>query len=161
MHIKKRDEGLAERPLPKGNSMSAESNKAVDRRYYQAAGAFDLDALREVLAPDFVAHQPGMPVIHGREAFLDSYAGYREAFRDSSFEIEDQLADGDRVATRTTWHATHTGDFPGLPASGRHFAISGIAIARIKDGLYVERWLITDQVGFMKQLGQGTAAEAG
>ena len=75
------------------------------------------------------------------------------AFSDSHYTIEDQVGEGDKVATRMTWRATHTGDFQGLPPTGKQIAVSGITITRIKDGKIVEHWPSIDQLGMMQQLG--------
>ncbi len=75
------------------------------------------------------------------------------AFSNNHYTIEDQIAEGDRVATRVTWRATHSGDFQGHPPTGKQIEVSGIAIERRKDGKIVERWLNYDQLGVMQQLG--------
>ena len=75
------------------------------------------------------------------------------AFSDRQVEIADQVIAGDKVATR--WQATgvHSGDFNGIPATGRHFRMTGISIARIAGGKIVESWEVTDDAGLLRQLG--------
>jgi len=73
---------------------------------------------------------------------------------ETRFTIEDQIAEGDRVATRVTLRAVHSGgDFQGLPPTGKRIAVSGISIERIKDGKIVERRVDSDWWGMMQQLG--------
>jgi steroid delta-isomerase-like uncharacterized protein len=133
--------------------MTTEENKAIARRFFEALGANDQAALNELLAPDFVAHHSATPGLLNREALLQGISMVSVAFSDNYYTIEDQIAEGDRVATRVTWRATHTGDFQGYSPTGKQIEVSGIAIERHKDGKIVERWLNYDQLGVMQQLG--------
>lgn len=133
--------------------MSLEQNKAVARRFFDAYAANDHDAIKKVLAPDLVAHMPGSPEPVGREAVLEGISAFNAAFGDRHFTIDDLIAEGDRVATRTTMRAVHTGDYHGHPATGKQIEMSGLTIERIKDGKIVERWLRYDQMELMQQLG--------
>jgi predicted ester cyclase len=69
------------------------------------------------------------------------------------FEIEDTIAQDDRVAVRLTASATQTGAFMKMPPSGKRYSIGEIHIFRIRDGQIVEHWHQHDQVGMMQQLG--------
>ena len=62
-------------------------------------------------------------------------------------------AEGDRVVTRLTAHGTQTGEFFGIPPTGRRFTMSGIAIHRIRDGKIVEHWHEIDMLARPQQLG--------
>lgn len=131
--------------------MTTEQNKAIVRRLVDAPVASDQAALKELLAPDFVAYQTYGT--QNREAFLQHLNDFLVAFTDSHFAVEEQVAEGDKVVTRTTWHATHSGDFQGLPPTGKQIAISGITIVRIQDGKIVESRALFDQMSMMQQLG--------
>jgi predicted SnoaL-like aldol condensation-catalyzing enzyme len=61
--------------------------------------------------------------------------------------------EGDRVAVRLTSSATHTGEFMGIPASGKHYEMGEIHIFRLRDGRVSEHWHQADFLGMMKQLG--------
>lgn len=145
--------------------MSNDQNKAIARRFFRAFEANDRDALKEVLAPDLAAHVPHVSSESGtasREELLQTIDLFHAAFSDQHYDIEDQVAEGDKVVTRTTWRATHSGEFQGLPPTGNQVTMTGIAIERIKDGKIVERWLNMDQVSLMQQLGLiPSAAEVG
>jgi steroid delta-isomerase-like uncharacterized protein len=67
--------------------------------------------------------------------------------------IEEQIAEGDFVATRHIAAGTHTADFMGLPITGKFGAVSGITINRVRDGRIAEVWTCWDAVGMMQQLG--------
>lgn len=133
--------------------MSTEQNKAVARRFFEAFEAGDQDALKDVLAPDAVAHHPGSPDPVNREALLQTIAAYGAAFSDQQYTIEEQIAEGDKVVTRTIWQATHSGEFQGQPPTGKQVAITGIATDRIEDDQIVEHRVLMDTMGLMQQLG--------
>jgi predicted ester cyclase len=63
------------------------------------------------------------------------------------------LADGDLVATRKTFRGTHTGEFMGIPPTGRDIELGVIDIVRYRDGRIVEHWSQVDQLGLLQQLG--------
>jgi predicted ester cyclase len=78
---------------------------------------------------------------------------FREAFPDSYFTVEDMVAEGDKVATRKTFHGTHRGEFLAIPPTGQQISIGLIDIVRVADGKVVEHWSIADNLGMMRQLG--------
>jgi predicted ester cyclase len=76
--------------------------------------------------------------------------------------IDDEIAEADRVVHRWTWHLKHTGDFSGIPASGREATITGMTVVRLSAGLIVEHWAIVDSLSLMQQLGAiPSAADSG
>lgn len=75
------------------------------------------------------------------------------------WQIEDMLVDGDKVAVRTTFRGTHTGDFFGIPPTGKSVTVSGTHILRIADGKIAEHWGNNDDLGLMRQLGVIPAPE--
>lgn len=134
--------------------MSTEENKAIVRRFFEAFAANDQATLKEVLAPDLVAYLPGDPDPLSREVHLDIIRRWNTAFRDLHFTIEEQIAEGDRVATRITLRGVHSrGDFLDLSPTGKQIAISVITIERITDGQIVERRVVFDLLSLMQQLG--------
>jgi predicted ester cyclase len=80
------------------------------------------------------------------------------AFPDAEVTLEDIFAEGDRVVYRLTIRGTHTGDFLGVPASGRAVAVSFVAIVRIADGKLVEEWGGLDQPDLIRQM-RGSTSE--
>ena len=79
-----------------------ENNKALARRVLEEMfNKGNLDVADELLAPDYVDHDPAMPDdIHGPEGFKHYVGAYRSAFSDLHLQIEDQVAEGDKVVTR-------------------------------------------------------------
>ena len=134
--------------------MSAEDNKALVRRFVdEVQSAGNIDALDEICSPEFVNHsaQPGVP--SNCEGVKQLTAMFRRAFPDSYFIVEDMMAEGDKVATRKTFHGTHQGEFMGIPPTGRQVSMGLIDIVRIADGRVVEHWSMGDNLGMMRQLG--------
>ncbi len=133
--------------------MSTEQNKAIVRRFFEAFQANDPEAFKAVLSPDLVAYSHGAPGPQSREMHIQGILGWNAAF-DTRFTVEEQLAEGDLVATRTTMHAVHNGgEFMGLPPSGREVEVGGMTIERVRDGRIVERRVIADYLGMYQQLG--------
>jgi steroid delta-isomerase-like uncharacterized protein len=131
--------------------MSAEQNKAIMRRFNDASVVNDRESLEKLLAPDFVIHQADGP--GNREAYLQHLSYYAAAFSDATFTVEEQIAEGDRVVTRGVFSATHSGDFQGMPPTGKRIAINAVLFDRIVDGKIVEHRSQFDTLSMMQQLG--------
>ena len=130
-----------------------ESNKAVVRRFIDEIFLKrDFSAVDELLTDDFTPHTWG-PMPPGREGLKDAIERVSKGISDPKMVIEDVIAEGDRVAVRLTSSATHTGDFMGMPASGKRYEIGEIHIFRLRDGRVCEHWHQADFLGMMKQLG--------
>lgn len=133
--------------------MSAESNKAVVRRYRELHNQNRLDLLGEVLDPSFVPHNmlPGLP--GGLEGARLAHQGFMAAFPDATATTDDLVAEGDRVVERYTLTGTNSGSFLGAPATGKSIRTGSIAIYRLSNGKIVEHWGEHDGLGVMMQLG--------
>lgn len=132
--------------------MSIEENKNIVRRYQEAYKNNDLEALDEVLAVDVITPKmmPGVP--SGLEGAKAVHQRSLIGMPDFHTEIDDLIAEEDKVVARVTMTGTHTGDFWGLPATGKSVKFTGIYIARIKAGKIVEHWGEEDGISLMQQL---------
>ena len=117
----------------------------------------NLAIVDELVAGDFVIHSRSEDV-HGPAGAKQLVAALRAAFPDLYITIEDQIADGDRVVTRWTARGTHTGEFQGIPPTGKPGKMTGIDIDRVADGKIVECWVNSDDLGLLQQLGVIPAA---
>jgi len=135
--------------------MSTEENKALARRVIEHMfNEGNLDVADELLALDYVDHDPSLPEdVHGPEGFKEYVGMYRAAFPDLHVQIEDQLAEGDRVATRWTGTGTHDGELAGIAPTGKRVTVPGMEIVRIANGRLVEGWEGYDSGTLMRQLG--------
>ncbi len=134
--------------------MSVETNKAIVRRMVeQLQSGHNLDVVDALFAADFVDHSvpPGLP--SSREGVKMQFAIFFSAFPDLHVVIHDQVAEGDRVVTRKTFHGTHQGDLMGIPPTGRSVAFDVIDILRVQDGKITDHWNVVDQLGLMQQIG--------
>ena len=131
-----------------------ERNKAVVRRFVEEVQNMKDPAVYDELNdPQFVnlSAPPGMPSDReGGKIYLWSLFS---AFPDSQWTIDDMIAEGDRVVTKKTFTGTHSGDFAGIPATGRRVTLQYVDILRLRDGKIIEHWLAMDQLSFMQQLG--------
>jgi steroid delta-isomerase-like uncharacterized protein len=133
----------------------AQRNKDVSRRLIEEVfNQGKLELLDELAAQDSVGHDAAMPEpTTGPEGMKRLIGNYRTAFPDIRFTIEDQVAEGDRVATRWTARGTHEGDLWGISPTGRQSTVTGITIDRIEGGKIAEAWTNWDALGLMQQLG--------
>ena len=134
--------------------MSLEENKAIVRRWFAETDKGNDAVVEELCAPDYVDHNPPVPgVPAGNAGVRRANEVLRAAFPDTVHTIEAQVAEGDMVVTRLRARATFTGEFQGLPPTGRVVEIGGIIIHRLADGKLAEHWARIDNLGFMQQLG--------
>ena len=113
----------------------------------------DLDAVNEIFAADFVFHYAGTQGKPDREGYKEAVTDLVAPFADVHAAVEDVIMEGDKVVLRWTWGGTHTGEFWGIPPTGRQVAVTGISILRIVGGKIVEEWGEMDNMGLMAQLG--------
>jgi len=134
--------------------MSAEENKAIQRRIYEAYSQGDLAALDELIAPDNISHQEAIPGQEpGLEGLKKVLAVFRSAIPDFTVTPDVIIAEGDKVAVRTISLGTNTGEFMGNPPTGKEIKIEGFDINRFADGKLVEHWGLFDVAKLMQQLG--------
>ena len=136
---------------------SVESNKQVVHRFVrEVLQQGNKQAVDELIAADFTSHSwPSTG--DGRADLKAAIDRVSKGLADSTFVIEDTIAEGDRVVVRLTASATQVGEFMGMPASGKRYEIGEIHIFRLRDGQLVEHWDQLDAMGMMRQLG-GMAA---
>jgi steroid delta-isomerase-like uncharacterized protein len=105
----------------------------------------------ELVASDYDGHSstefngPG-----GAKQFVSEV---HKAFPDFQFTIEDQIAEGDKVATRWTARGTHQGEFQGVAPTGGQTTMTGITVFRIANGKLIDGWTNEDVLGLLQQLG--------
>lgn len=105
--------------------------------------AGNVDRVEDFYDPRFHDHVNAME-FHGHEGIAKSVSLYRRLFSDLSFVVDEQVVEGDRVASRWTLRGTNR---------GRAVRLSGITISRLEDGRIVEDWGSTDSVELLRQLG--------
>jgi predicted ester cyclase len=111
------------------------------------------DIVRAIFAANVVVN--GRPMaLEAVEQFVASrLTTLLAAFPDIHVTIEDQVAEGDKVSTRRTWHGTHQGEYRGIGPTGKRVMWTQISIVRFAGGKVVEDWVVADELGLLEQLG--------
>lgn len=134
--------------------MSKENKAIVNRFYKEFANQGNLSVADELVASDFVDHNPPSPdVAAGRDGVKQVFAMFRKAFPDMNMTVEDQIAEGDKVVSRMKFQGTHKGEMMGIPSTGKKVSMGLIDILRVKNGQITEHWGESDNLGMMQQLG--------
>jgi predicted ester cyclase len=132
----------------------AEANKLIVTRFNrEVIEQGDLQAFAELVAGDVVNHAapPGAP--NGAQSMVHFIVDVlRKGFPDIKVEILDQIAEGDRVTTRKVLRGRHSGEFMGMPATGREAAFKVIDIIRLRDGKYAEHWGLSNLTEVVQEL---------
>jgi ketosteroid isomerase-like protein len=133
---------------------STEENKRLVRRFYQEIDAGKLDAMDDLVAADYRDRSPPpFPgLAPGREGLKLAFRIFWDA-TPGTHEIEDQIAEGDKVVTRLTARGVHEKDLPGIPATGKPIMVTATVMHRIENGKLAEKWSNKDELGFLQQLG--------
>jgi serine phosphatase RsbU (regulator of sigma subunit)/predicted ester cyclase len=122
----------------------AEENKALVRRFMEARAKADLNAIEEMMAPNFISHDFFPSQQPGREGLKRRIAEIAATFSNRRRFIEDQVAEGDKVVTRYTLRATHDRkEIMGVAPTGREVTYKAIVIHRISGGKIAEEWGLT------------------
>ena len=118
-----------------------EKNKALLRRFIEARARADLNAMEEMMAPDFVDHSALPGQAPNREGYIRDLTEDQVTFSNFRYIIEDQAAEGDKVISRCTISAIHDrGEVLGFPPTGRKIETTYISIHRIEGGKIAEEW---------------------
>lgn len=134
--------------------MDAELNRRNTLAGVEAFNAGDLDRYLASYAPDAVIH--GLPPHHpptveGHRAFLTEM---RAAVPDLRVDVHTLIVEGNHSAARLTYRGTHEGPLQGVPGTGRQLRWDSMNFRRFNDeGLTVERWILSDNIGLLHQLG--------
>ena len=138
--------------------MSTDDNKAVVRRWFdEVISRGDMGALDAICAechPQFAVIRGVIePAPLGMSGLKSLITSLRSAFPDLHAEVEEQIAEGDKVVSRVTMRGTQRGEFNGMPATGKSFNISGVSIWEVRGNLLIQEWVHWDAMGMMQQLG--------
>ena len=119
--------------------MSTEDNKKLVRRWLEeVVNTGDVDRIDEFIAPDYVESYMNVEHPIGREGARAHVLGVRTTFPDLVLTVEQQIAEGDWVATRVTARGTHSGEWIGIAPTGERVEMTGVNLDRVVDGLIVE-----------------------
>ena len=137
---------------------------ALLARYFADVNAHDVDALKDVIAADYVQHDADQG--RGLEGMQAAFRRYFEMFPDFHWTLEDSIVANDRVVARFQITATHDRtvqlgpNAPSFPPTGRKLVWQGISIWRVADGKFVEHWGVDDLLGLVQQMRVQPATQA-
>ena len=146
-------EAMAELEAMKAQATVEEQNKALVREIVTAIDEGNPDKFLEFMADDFVCYYIGAPKPMDAVTIIQVIKSFYEAFPDNTHVIDEIIAEGDKVAVRFTQHATHEGDFEGIPATGNKITIPAMHFIIFADSKIKEWWLLEENLGLMMQLG--------
>ena len=131
----------------------ATDNKEIVRRLLEDVWTDD-SVVDETVSTDYVGYDPAMPEpIRGTQGSKDNFKQYSDAFDGAKITVQEQIAEGDTVATRWEGRGTHTGELMGIPATGKEIVVTGLTITKIRDGKIVGDHTVWDTLGMLQQIG--------
>jgi predicted ester cyclase len=131
------------RPGESTDAVAVQHRDIARRALEEVCSGRDVAAIEEVYSDRFIDHVNALEY-RGTEGARRSVALYLKLFPDLSFEVEEQVTDRDRVASRWTLRGTHR---------GRRVELRGIVISRFEDGKIIEDWAASDTLELARQLG--------
>lgn len=133
----------------------SEENKTLARRWIEDLwNKGNLSVADEVLAPTYVHIDPSTPDLGaGPEGEKKRVTLYRTAFPDLHLNIDDLIAESDKVVIRWTCRGTHRGDLSGIGPTGKPITLTGVSFCRFANGKAVEGRVNWDALGMFQQLG--------
>jgi steroid delta-isomerase-like uncharacterized protein len=144
---------LCEKRLRGGGLVSAEGNKAVIRRLIEEVyNEGNLDVVDELMAPDIFDHAAVPEHQHGIDGFKHVMEWVRQFSFDVHYDIDDIIAEGEKVAVRMTQSGTHTGAVRGISPTGKSFSVDYVHWFRLANGKVAEMWAVRDDLTRLQQL---------
>ena len=128
-------------------------NLAIVHRFFDLVNARQLDLLPDVIAADYVNHNPSPGQVPGGASVQQTLTMLHAAFEPLQFDCHEYLPANDRVVVRFTMRGIHRQPFLGVPASGKTIAMDGVDIFRIAHAKIAEAWVVLDRYGFLQQTG--------
>jgi len=130
-----------------------QQNKEIALHYFQGwANRGDPAVADALIATNVILRNPPH-VVHSLTECKQGMTAFHTAFPDLQFTIEDEIAEGKRIAVRWTMRATHLGEYQSHPPTGKQVEVTGISIFHIADGKIQEITVNMDRLGQFQQLG--------
>ena len=133
--------------------MSTEQNKNIVRRMLESVTTGDSSIVDELIAPNWVNHDPSLPPMQGRDGARQLFSMFNTAFPDMKVMVDRIIAEGDRVGAHFSFTGSNTGSFMGVPATGKKVNVVGAGVFRVVDGKLTDNWVNFDAMTMMQQLG--------
>jgi steroid delta-isomerase-like uncharacterized protein len=127
-------------------------NEALVRRFFaEICNERRMEVADEIVAVDFVSHDPYSESENGPDGVKASVGAYHDAV-DARWEVQELIAAGDRVVVRWIGRGTHRGEIMGAAPTGRPLAVDAISIFRVADQRIAEEWTVWDAFAMLQQI---------
>lgn len=133
-------------------SNEEKKNKKLARRFYKGLNAGDLSVIDDLISDDLVEHDEFAGLEPNKAGVRRFFEWLQAAFPDGQLEVEDMIAEGDKVFVRARMTGTHEGEWMGMLATGRTIDVGVADYMRFENGVVVEHWGVTDTGAMMQQL---------
>ena len=133
--------------------MSLEKNVAIIDQVMELINDRKLDEAFELYDPHYIYHGPGGQELRGRDGIRGLWEAFLTAFPDLTASVDEAISEGDNVALRWNVKGTHTGDFLGIPASGKSITLPITEVFRVENGILAEAWDQYDRLHLLEQIG--------
>jgi len=117
-----------------------------------ALNAKDMATMESIIADDFVDNDAKPGMAPGRQGMIDMMGMFVGAFPDLNVVVDHWVAEGDLVAGVMTTKGTQTGEFMGMPASGKKLSVREMHMIRVANGKMAEHWGLANEMSMMQQL---------
>ncbi len=133
-------------------SKAKKKNKKITRRFYEGLNAGDLSVIDELISDDLIEHDEFPGLEPNKAGVRRLFEWLQAAFPDGKLEVEDMIAEDDKVFVRARMTGTHQGEFMEIPPTGRRINVGIADFMRFDHGMVVEHWGVTDTGAMMQQL---------
>jgi steroid delta-isomerase-like uncharacterized protein len=138
--------------------VSANNINVVKKVFEEIFAKGDLSMYNELIDQNIQAHCPASWMkIHPNEVSGISSSkeidkAYSNAFKINYVEMQDIIANDDKVVVRWSCNGMHVGDFFGIPATHKKILLTGVSIFRLAHGKVAEVWQSWDMFGLLQQI---------
>lgn len=133
----------------------AKHKEIVHRVFSEVWTESDFRSITELIAPEMLYHLRGNSVVLRPEDLEEIVTRWKQAFPDLRFQVDDLVAEGDKVAARLSYRGTHKGEWKGMPPSGNRVHVQEMMFFRFESHRIVEGWEVIDEFSLRDQLGAG------
>jgi steroid delta-isomerase-like uncharacterized protein len=131
---------------------NSDANKALTRQFFERVSSGDLSAIDELVSDDYVEHEQVPGLAAGKAGTRQLFEMFHSAFDQAAVEVDDMIAEGDKVFVLARMTGTQRGDFMGIAATGNTIDVNICDYFRVGNGTLIEHWGVMDAAGMMHQL---------
>ncbi|TRD22030.1 ester cyclase [Palleronia caenipelagi] len=131
-----------------------EANRQRAQDYFKAFASKDRAWLEANVSPDYIRNDTTLPFeVKGPEGVLQLGDLLLGAFSEIELDVQDTVAEGDKVLVRLQFRGVHSGAFGDYQATGKRFDVAVLDLFRMEDGMIAEQWPAIDNIGLQQQIG--------